>query len=149
MSTLLGLKPKSSAKFTVSDPLPPLPEWGHDLIGKPLREHFPTRGTCLGNLDALRIRYLGEPQGVTVVGWGWDPAAKAPPSRVLLVDESLLIRGTGVSGAARPGVPKAIPGITSPNVGWEAQAQRIVGPLDAWGILADGKTICRLGHIDL
>lgn len=146
---LMDLKPRSKSKVTVVEPLPPLPDWSRGLIGQELNGRFPQRAPCLGNLDAVRTRYLGEPEGVTIVGWAWDPQAKAAPSRVLLVDDSLLIRGAGVSGALRPNVPKAVPEVTSPNVGWEARAARLVGPLDAWGVLADGKTVCRLGHIDL
>jgi hypothetical protein len=146
---LIDMKPRSGAKFTVVQPLPALPDWGRGLIGQPINGPFPLRAPCLGNLDAVRGRYLGHPEGVTIVGWAWDPQTKAAPPRVILVDESLLIRGVGVAGAPRPNVPKAIPEVTSPDVGWEAQAPQLVGALDAYGVLADGKTICRLGHIDL
>jgi hypothetical protein len=149
VASLRSLKPQRQARFTVVKPMPPLPDWGRPLVGKSMNGLFPLRAPCLGNVDALRTRYLGVPSGVTIVGWGWDPNAKAAPPRVLLVDDSYLIRGAGVTGAPRPGVPKARPEVTSPNVGWEALASRLVGPLDAWGVLADGKTVCKLGHIDL
>lgn len=146
---LADLKPRSKSKTTVVERLPALPDWSRALVGQSLNGLFPYRAPCLGNLDAVRARYLGQPEGVAIVGWAWDPAAKAAPPRVLLVDDSLLIRGAGVSGAARPNVPKAVPAVTSPDVGWIAHAPRLVGPLDAWGVLADGKTVCKLGHIDL
>jgi len=146
---LVKLRPQNQAKFTVVKPMPPLPDWGQAVLGKSLKGLFPSRAPCIGNVDAVRTRYLGVPEGVTVVGWAWDPQTKAAPPRVLLVDDSFLIRGAGVTGALRPGVPKARPDITSPNVGWEALAPRVVGSLDAWGVLADGKTVCRLGHIAL
>jgi hypothetical protein len=148
-ASLAKLRPQGRAKFTVVKPMPPLPDWSRPLIGKSLNGLFPSRAPCLGNTDTIRTRYLGVPGGVTAVGWGWDPQAKAAPVRVLLVDESFLIRGAGVTGAPRPGVPKARPDVTTPNVGWEALAPRLVGPLDAWGVLADGKTVCKLGHIEL
>lgn len=149
VARLADLKPRSTSKITVVQPLPSLPGWSQALIGQSLKGLFPNRAPCLGNLDAVRVRYLGEPEGVAIVGWGWDPQTKAAPPRVLLVDDSSLIRGAGVSGAPRPNVPKAVPGVTSAKVGWVAHAPRLVGPLDAWGVLADGKTVCQLGHIDL
>jgi hypothetical protein len=149
VASLASLKPRTKAKFTVVQSLPPLPAWSRPLIGKSLNGLFPMHAPCLGNVDAVRTRYLGVPEGAAIVGWAWDPQEKAAPARVLLVDDSYLIRGAGDTGALRPGVPKARPEVTSPNVGWQALAPRLVGPLDAWGVLADGKTVCQLGHIEL
>jgi hypothetical protein len=146
---LVDLKPRSGAKFTLVQPLPALPDWSRGLIGQPINGPFPLRAPCLGSLDAVRGRFLGHPKGVTIVGWAWDPHARAAPPRVILVDDSLLIRGAGTVGAPRPRVPKVIPEVATPNVGWEALAPQLVGRLDAYGVLADGKTICRLGHVDL
>jgi hypothetical protein len=151
LAGLADLKPNARAKITLIQPLPALPDWSRPLLGQPLRGPFPNKGgkRCLGNVDAVRVRYLGEPGGVMIVGWAWDTLDKAPPARVILVDDSLLIRGAGVTGSARPGVPKALPEVTTDKVGWEALVPRQVGPLDAFGVMADGKTVCRLGHIDL
>lgn len=151
LASLADLKPNARAKITLIQPLPALPDWARPLLGQPLRGPFPTDGgkRCLGNVDAVRVRYLGEPNGVMIVGWAWDTVARAAPAHVILVDDSLLIRGAGVTGSERPGVPKARKEVRSANVGWEAVVPRQVGPLDAFGVLADGKTVCRLGHIDL
>lgn len=143
------LKPTRPAKRVTTAPLPPPPEWAADLMGKQLRELFPATARCLGNADAVRTRFVGPSAGTQVVGWAWDLAHREAPPRILIVDQDYIIRGAGESGEKRPGVPHARPEITSELVGWQAITPRLTGPLDVWGLLADGRTVCKVGHIGL
>lgn len=129
--------------------LPPPPAWAAPLIGRPAKTLFPTFGTCMGNTDGVKLRYGSGAAGAKIVGWGWDPAVKSPVPRVLLVDYKGVIRGAGETGARRRDVPRAVPSITSQTAGWEATTPLSVGWVDALGVLADGKTVCKLGHADL
>ena len=137
------------ADHVTAEAMPPPPEWAAELIGKPLRVVFPAVGDCIGNTDAVKERFGGGLGGSKIAGWGWDAARKAPVARVVLADRDFRIFGAGESGARRRDVPRAVPSITSETTGWEALTPLNAGPLDAWGVLADGKTICKLGHIDL
>jgi hypothetical protein len=137
------------ADHVTAEDMPPPPAWAAELIGKPLRVVFPGLGECIGNTDSVKARYGGGLGGSKIAGWGWDPARKAPVARVVLADRDFRIYGAGESGVRRRDVPRAVPAITSETTGWEALTPLNAGPLDAWGVLADGKTICKLGHIDL
>ncbi|MBW8813402.1 MAG: hypothetical protein JF588_08245 [Caulobacterales bacterium] len=129
-------------------PMPALPAWANDYMGKPIATLFPgPPKTCVGNTDNVEQKYGGASPGVQIVGWGWDPAAKAPIARVLLVDITGLVAGVGETGIARPDVNKVKPEITSPTTGWAAYTSRTLGPVDTYGILADGKSVCVLGHL--
>lgn len=128
--------------------MPALPAWSKDYIGKPITALFPgPPKPCVGNTDNVEQKYGGAAPGVEIVGWGWDPAAKAPIARVLLVDITGLVAGVGETGIARPDVNKVKPEITSPTTGWAAYTSRTLGPVDTFGILADGKSVCSLGHL--
>ncbi|THD82698.1 MAG: hypothetical protein E7812_01065 [Phenylobacterium sp.] len=142
-------KPKAPARLTTTDPVPPPPAWAANLIGKPLAAAFPKLGGCLGNTDGVKQRYVGPAPGAKVVGWGWDPARASVVPHVVVVDRNAVIAGAGDSGARRLDVPQARPDITSDHAGWEVYTPLTTGPLEAYGVLADGKTICRLGHLDL
>jgi hypothetical protein len=132
-----------------AQPLPALPAWAGELVGRPLAEALPgPPGACLGNTDAVGARYAGAPAGVQVVGWGWDRAAKAPVRRVVLVDIAARVVGAGEGGLPRPDVNAAVAEVTSPTTGWAAYAPRTAGPLDAYGLVDDGRAICRLGHLE-
>lgn len=132
-----------------SDPVgvPPGPDWASAVMGKTLRDAYPKTGICKGNTDIVQKTYAGQPAGVQIHGWGWDNAAKARVERVVLVDKTFKIVGAGQGGAARPDVPRSVPEVTDPNSGWNADAPVTAGPLDAYGVLADG-SICVLGHIE-
>jgi len=126
--------------------LPPLPDWGKDMIGKAQTALFPAEyKTCLGNTDNVEQKYA---DGVRIVGWGWDPTAKAAVGRVILVDITGLIAGVGETGVTRPDVNKAKPEITSPTTGWSALTSRTTGPVDVYGIVDGGKSLCQLGHLE-
>ena len=126
--------------------LPPLPAWSKDMIGKAKTDLFPGEPKpCIGNTDNVEQTYA---DGVKIVGWGWDSAAKAPIARVILVDITGLVAGAGETGVSRPDVNAAKPEVTSPTTGWAALTSRTTGPVDAFGILADGKSLCVLGHLE-
>jgi hypothetical protein len=126
--------------------LPPLPAWAKDMIGKAKADLFPGEPKpCIGNTDNVEQKFA---DGVKIVGWGWDPETKAPVPRVILVDVTGLVAGAGETGVTRPDVNAAKPEITSPTTGWAALTSRTTGPVDAFGILADGKSLCVLGHLE-
>jgi len=132
------------------EPLPAPPAWAAGYIGKPLTELFPDQnGQCVGNTDDVNLYYRGAAQGLRVEGWGWAPAAKAPVGRVLLVDEAGKIVGAGESGKARPDVTAARKDITAPDTGWQAVTPKSSGGVYAFGVMPDGKQVCRLGHLAL
>jgi hypothetical protein len=126
--------------------LPPLPAWGKDMIGKAQTALFPAEfKPCIGNTDNVEQKYA---DGVKIVGWGWDPATKEPVARVILVDITGLIAGVGETGLPRPDVNAASPQIKSPTTGWAALTSRTTGPVDVYGIVDGGKSLCQLGHLE-
>lgn len=126
---------------------PPPPDWAAAVVGKGLRQVYPGSGICKGNTDIVQKTYAGPPAGVQIHGWGWDTARKARIERVLLVDKDLKIVGVGVGGVARPDVPTALPEVTDPATGWNADAALTTGALDAYGVTA-ADAVCALGHIE-
>lgn len=94
------------------------------------------------------MRYLGVRKGVKIAGWGWDTAAKSPIGRVVLAGPDGRIAGAGDGGVVRRDVPRALPQIGSLTTGWEAIAGQVSGGLDAYGVLADGRRLCRLGRLE-
>jgi len=141
--------PVTKAQFVTADPMPPPPPWAAELIGKSLRIAYPAVGDCIGNTDSVKLRFGGGRGGSKVAGWSWDAAQKAPVPRVVLVDPDFRVVGAGEAGTRRRDVPRAVPAVTTDFAGWEALTPLNAGSVDAWGILPDGKTICRLGHLDL
>lgn len=133
----------------VHTPRPDLPNWAVDLIGKPFKAVYSADGKCVGSADGVTARYDQGRTGSAVIGWGWDAQQKAPVGRVVLVDADFRIEGAGESGSIRTDVSAASPAITSDTTGWTAITPRTTGPLDAFGVLADGHTACKLGHVDL
>lgn len=128
---------------------PPLPAWVVPLMGKPLREAFPRLGACLGNTDAVSLRFMAKGGASRVIGWAWDPAAKAPVARVVLADAADRIVGGGESGYARPDVPIAVPAVTSDKAGWEAMTPRSSGRVGAFAVVQGGQAVCSLAGIEL
>lgn len=128
---------------------PPLPTWVAPLMGKPLREAFPRLGACLGNTDAVSLRFMAKGGASRVIGWAWDPAVGAPVPRVVLTDAADRIVGGGESGYARPDVPIAVPAVTSGKAGWEAMTPRSSGRVGAFGVVQDGQAVCSLAGIEL
>ncbi len=139
---------KPAGPAQTADPLPALPDWATPLMGRGLREVFTADAECIGNTDIVESRYTGGSPGVKIIGWGWDPATKAPVSRVVLVDRDFKIAGAGEGGLDRPDVPTARADVTSGQTGWGAVSPLTSGPVDTYGVIADGKAVCRLGHLE-
>ncbi|WP_309091152.1 hypothetical protein [Phenylobacterium sp.] len=125
-------------------PRPPQPAWAAEYLGKGLRQLFPKTGDCIGNTEAVETRYA---DGVAIIGWGWDNAAKTSVARIVLVDSAFRVVGAGETGMPRPDVPAAQPHIADPNTGWRAIATVAGGPVDAYGITDNGEGACKLGHL--
>jgi hypothetical protein len=68
---------------------------------------------------------------------------------VVLADRDFRVVGAGQGGVPRRDVPRTVASITSETTGWEALTSLNGGPVDAWGVMADGKTVCKLGHLEL
>lgn len=134
---------------TIQGASPGIAQWAKGLLGKSPREVFPKTGLCTGNTDLVEHKYAGPPAGSAVIGWGWDVANKTRIQKVILVDASYKIVGAGVGGLPRPDVPQGSPEVPDPQTGWRAHTSSTTGPLDAYGILADGVSICPLGHAEL
>jgi hypothetical protein len=125
--------------------LPALPEWSQAMIGKAKADLFPGEmKPCKGNTDNVDKTFA---DGVRVVGWAWDPATQEPVPRVILVDVTGLVAGAGETGIARPDVNRVVPEIKSPATGWSALTSRTTGPLETYGIIDGGKSLCVLGHV--
>ena len=139
--------PKPEKNMVDAGGTPPAPAWAQALIGKNLRAAFPKTGICRGNTDIVQRQYAGAPAGVQIHGWGWDTARKARVDRVLLVDATLRIVGAGEGGISRTDVPTALPEVTDPNSGWNANIAVTKGPLDGYGVTGDD-SVCVLGHIE-
>ena len=140
----------AAAPDIAPDAPPPTPAWATALIGQPAKTLFPRRdGACVGNTDAVTQRYKGASPSVRILGWAWDPAAKAPPAHILLVDEADRIVGVGETGVPRADVTAARKDITSPDTGWAGYTSQTSGKVAGWAIMPDGKTLCPLGHLSL
>ena len=64
------------------------------------------------------------------------------------MDVTGLLAGAGETGIARPGVNAAMKDIKSPTTGWSALTSRTTGPVDVFGIVDGGKSLCQLGHLE-
>jgi hypothetical protein len=129
-------------------PMPPLPAWASGFVGKPLQVSFQgPPATCIGNADMVLKRFGGDAPGVQIIGWAWDPKTKAEIGRILLVDSGGDVQGAGESGMPRPDVNTARPSITSKNTGWAANTHLMTGPVDAYGVVDDGKAVCLLSRL--
>lgn len=141
--------PTSPSRFVTTDPLPAAPAWAAPLMNQPLDRAFPKTAACLGNTDGVKVRYAGAVRGVRLAGWAWDPVRHETVQRVVIRSPDGLISGAGEGGTRRLDVPRVLPDVTSDTTGWEAVTWRYSGPVDVFGVLADGQTLCRLGHIVL
>lgn len=123
----------------------PAPDWAANLYGKMATETFPGKGVCVGNLDGVRPANDG--MGRSVFGWAWDSAAKTSVSRFVLVNSLGQVVAAGDGGRVREDVPRARPDIPDPKTGWVVRIGDLVGPFDAYGVLSDGTSLCRLGRL--
>jgi hypothetical protein len=127
---------------------PSLPQWAEAYIGKNPRESFPRNGLCIGNTDLVQSRFGGASPGTSIVGWGWDTQAKARVQRVILVDLKYQIVGAGEGGLSREDVPPARPEVTDGKTGWRAVTSLTAGPVEAYGVVDDGRALCPLGRLE-
>ena len=132
-----------------SDPLPQPPAWLQPLQGQPLRAGVSKEVDCKGNAENVALIYAGQPNGVRIAGWAWGSDERAPPPRILIVDSSARIVGGGETGLERLDVPTALPEVTSNYTGWWALTSQLSGSVEVYGLMADGKSICRVGKLDL
>ena len=139
--------PAKPAIPTVAEALPQ-PAWAAEVVGKNLRTTYPKEGTCTGNTDLVTKKYVGQPGGVEILGWGWDPAKKARVGKVVLIDRDYNIVGAGEGGVERPDVPPTLPEVTDPNSGFHAYTTHVAGPVDTYGVIGAGDTVCPLGHLE-
>jgi hypothetical protein len=144
-----AIAPVSPSRYTTTDPLPAAPAWAAALISQPLDKAFNKSAPCLGNTDGVKVRYVGAARGVRLAGWAWDPVRRETLQHVVIQGPDGTIVGAGEGGTRRLDVPRVLPDVTSTTSGWEAVTWRTGGPVDVFGVLADGQTICRLGHIVL
>jgi hypothetical protein len=141
--------PPPPAKGHTTDPLPEPPEWLTVLLGRNYAQALPEKAPCIGNTDVVGLRYDGASPGTQIIGWGWDPTTTAPVQRVIIVDGAGTIVGGGQTGLARPDVTAARPEVTSPTTGWSATTTLTKGAVDTYGIVANGRGACFLGHMEL
>ena len=123
----------------------PAPDWAADLYGKTATEAFPGKGVCFGNLDGVRPARDGV--GRAVFGWAWDSAAKTSVKRLILANGLGQVVAAGDGERVRDDVPKARPDVPDPKTGWVVRVGDLSGPFDAYGILSDGTSLCRLGRL--
>lgn len=124
---------------------PAAPPWASEWMGRKLNLSAANPAECTGNLDGVRPSEKGA--GRVVFGWGWDIAAKVSIARIVLVDPAGVVVAAGEGGSSRGDVPLARPEIKDPNSGWNIEIGDLVGPLDAYGLLAEEGRPCRLGHL--
>ena len=143
-------KPGAPGAYQTSgDPVPARPTWLLELEGRPLAAAYSRQAECVGNAEAVTMAYAGSPGGSKIVGWGWAVGERVAPAKVILVDGQAKVVGGGESGLERLDVPNAQPAVTSVNTGWWALTTVQHGRVEAYGVLPDGETICKLGQLDL
>ncbi len=137
--------------LTRRDPMPALPAWAQPLQDRLLEQVFAPApaAACAGNAERVETRYGGARPGAKIIGWGWDAQGKAPTARVVITGPGRRIAGAGEAGLHRSDVPQARPDITSTETGWWALTTRVEGPVEVWGVLADGARACLLGRATL
>lgn len=124
----------------------PVPAWATSLQGQALATAFSTTIQCMGYVDGPQAR---TPQGVPVIGWSWMSEAKTGAPQVVLVDAAGKMVAFGAGGTARPDVPKNVPAITRPDVGWVVMSPGRPGVFTVYGVDLQTKTACRLGEARL
>ncbi|HEX8501924.1 MAG TPA: hypothetical protein VF659_15180 [Pyrinomonadaceae bacterium] len=139
--------PAPQKAAVTQEPRPPYPAWASEVMGKPVRELFPKTTDCIGNTDLVVMKFEGDPPGVQIIGWGWEPGAALPVRRVVLADAAQLIVGVGEGGSERPDVPEHQPSVTTTKTGWQALVGLGSGTVDAYGVTSQPQTVCRLGTL--
>ena len=127
-------------------PMPAYPAWASAMIGANLKDKAKGSAVCKGALDVVSTKYVGARPGVAMEGWGWDEKGARPLDKVLFVDTEGRIVGAGVVGNRRDDVPKALPEVKTPAVGWKGVAGVTSGEVQAVGLTTGGAS-CTLGRI--
>lgn len=130
----------------VATPLPAPPAWAVGLIGRPLRSIFGRNGVCVGQTEAVALRFQAPPTGARIHGWGVNVRTGHGVERVLLVDKDLKIIGAGSGGLPEAQVGAAARTAGSANAGWQADGPALPGPVRAFGI-TDAASVCPLGQV--
>lgn len=132
----------------VKTPAPPVPAWAAPLMGHSVREASKGTAVCKGMLDTVTRRHTGARKGSEIEGWGWDEHGAMPLARVLFTDAGGKVVGGATVGNPRPDVPKAMPEVKTPKVGWRGVADVVSDQVQAVGVTAAGGT-CVLGETNL
>jgi hypothetical protein len=99
---------------------------------------------CSGFLDT-GAQVPGRRGIIAAGGWAWDTAAEKPPIKVILAVSDGTVAGIASVGIPRPDVPKTLPQVKSPNIGWSGEASLSSGTtLRAFALLEDKKSACPL-----
>ena len=124
----------------------PAPHRAANLYGKTATETFPGKGACVGNLDGVLPARDGF--GRSVFGWAWDSAAKTSVSRLVL-GNSLWVRSSPLATVVVFGRMSLELALTSrtQKMGWVVRIGDLVDLFDAYCVLSDGTSLCRLGHL--
>ena len=131
---------------SVVEALPEMSEWAQDMQNRPLNEVVSSvENACVGYVDDVEGRFVGDPSGVQLTGWGWDAANTRPYQRFLVVDENDVIVGAGEGGLERNDVVAAVPAVTAPGVGFRVLSTQSSGLARVFGLAQDGQAACQLG----
>jgi hypothetical protein len=155
MLALIGLsacgKPEDDGANAdaLTTPLPPYPAWAKPMIGQPLTKVLNGRGDCEGVFDVVISRHAGAHPGVEVGGWAWDKAGQRGVQHILFVDPDNKVIGAAEGGLLRTDVPKAMPEVKSPMVGWRGEIGATTGVALAVGIGANNGACLRMGKFQL
>jgi hypothetical protein len=137
----------STPAATTSAPLPAAPDWAAGVLGRPVSSFAKGSTVCRGAID-VTTKHVGKSPGDAIEGWAWDTGAKAPPDRLLLADASAKVIGVGQITRTRPDVPKAVPEVKSPQVGWTVVTRSTKGVGSVLGLSRAG-ALCTIGPAQL
>jgi hypothetical protein len=138
----------ASVVAEVKTPPPPVPVSVTPFMGRNLKAFSKGMAVCKGMLDTVTRRHTGARPGAEIEGWGWDERGARPLTEVLFTDPGGKVVGGATVGNPRPDVPKAMPEVKTPNVGWRGVADVATDQLQAVGVTAAGDT-CVIGQTNL
>jgi hypothetical protein len=149
-------KPENSAytqsaqndQVALTTPLPAAPAWAGEVLGKPVSSVVRGATTCKGAVDVTDRHNSKVAPGDEIQGWAWDVQGKSAPARLLLTDGSAKVIGAGVVNRNRPDVPKALPEVKTPMVGWTVVTRSTSGVANVVGVSASG-ALCTIGSAQL
>lgn len=143
-----GEQSQPDADAPATPPAATIPEnWRDAFRGQSINAAFPNLvTTCRGNLETVERT----PDGVHVLGWGFNETANDGFAHILSADSATgIINGFGTTIADRPDVPQNRPQVTSAHVGMEVWSTQRTGEIIAYGIDFQARSICRIGHTQL